>query len=108
MRTTISSMVLVAALISMPLQASPLSDARTAGQVTEQPSGYVKAGTDVSPAISALVADVNKRRRQAYSRIAKKNGISVDQVAKESYVRRSKQAGAPGSKLRSKLPDQKL
>jgi hypothetical protein len=83
-------MVLLAALISMPLQASPLSDARAAGKVTEEPSGYVKATANPSPGIAALVTDVNKRRREAYSRIAKKNGISVNQVAKESYVRRKK------------------
>jgi len=88
MRTLISILLLIAALISMPLQASPLDDARAAGYVIETPNGYVKAHGNVSPRISVLVADVNKRRREAYLRIAKKNGISAEQVAIESYVKR--------------------
>ena len=88
MRTLVSIVLLIAALISMPLQASPLDDARAAGYIIEMPNGYVKAHGNVSPRISVLVADVNKRRREAYLRIAKKNGISAEQVAMESYVKR--------------------
>ncbi|HIG42630.1 MAG: DUF1318 domain-containing protein [bacterium] len=74
-------------------QASPLDDARSAGQVVETADGYVRA-TDAAgsvPAdIQALVNDINKRRKAAYSDIAKKNGISVAQVGAESYKRRVK------------------
>ena len=88
MRTLVSIILLVAALISMPLVASPLDDARAAGYVIEMPNGYVKAHGGVPARISVMVADVNKRRREAYLRIAKKNGIPAEQVAMESYVRR--------------------
>lgn len=88
MRTLVSIVTLLAALACMPLQASPLDDARASGQVTETADGYVNVQGDVSPGIKALVMDVNKRRREAYIRIAKKNGISVEQVATESYLKR--------------------
>ena len=79
---------LIAVLISMPLSASPLDEARRAGQVIETPAGYIKATGNASRAISELVADVNKRRRLAYEKIAKKNSIEVAQVAAESYAKR--------------------
>lgn len=87
MRTFITSVMLLVALTAVPVQASPLDDARNAGQVKEMPNGYIAATAHgkVSPDINALVADVNERRRDAYGNIAKKNGIAVDQVASESY-----------------------
>lgn len=70
------------------IQASPLDDARNSGQIVELPTGYVKA-TGASPAATkALAVDVNKRRAEAYGRIAKKNGLSAAQVAAESYKKR--------------------
>ena len=72
-------------------QASPLDDARNAGQVVETADGYVRA-TDAAGSVPAniqtLVDDINKRRKAAYGDIAKKNGISVAQVGAESYKRR--------------------
>ncbi|HJL60613.1 MAG TPA: DUF1318 domain-containing protein [Pseudomonadales bacterium] len=90
MRKLATSAMLLIAIISMPLQASPLDDARNSGQVVELANGYVKAKGDVPANIRSLVADVNKRRKTAYTKIAKRNGISVDQVAAESYVKRKK------------------
>jgi len=37
-----------------------------------------------------LVAEINQRRLAAYAQIAKKNGITTEQVAAESYRQRSK------------------
>jgi uncharacterized protein YdbL (DUF1318 family) len=90
MRTFITSVTLLVALFSMPIQACPLDDARNAGQVEEMPNGYVMATAHgkASSDVSDLVTDVNERRRDAYENIAKKNGISVDQVASESYKKR--------------------
>lgn len=74
--------------ISFVAGASPLDDARAAGYVIELPTGYV-AKTDTAPAsVAALVTDINQRRKQAYERIARKNGISTEQVAAESYRQR--------------------
>ncbi len=90
MRTFITSVMLLMALIAMPVQASPLDDARHAGHVKEMPNGYIMATAHGkgSSDINDLVTDVNKRRHDAYGNIAKKNGISVDQVASESYKKR--------------------
>ncbi len=83
------TLILSSALTSQALLASPLDDARTAGQIFEVASGYVQA-TDLAPAkVKALAADVNNKRKAAYERIAKKNGLTVDQVAAESYKKRN-------------------
>ena len=70
------------------IQASPLDDARTSGQIIELPTGYVQAIGSSPAAAKALAVDVNKRRAKAYGRIAKKNGLSEAQVAAESYKKR--------------------
>jgi len=77
-------------LLNTPVEASPLDDARNAGQVVEKSDGYVKASGSVAPNVQKLVADVNKRRKSAYQKIAKKNGITIEQVAAESYRQRMK------------------
>ena len=79
MRTLISIILLLAAFINMPLQASPLDDARAAGYVTEIANGYVKAQGNVSPRIKSLIVYVNNHRRVSYSLISKKNGIADEQ-----------------------------
>ena len=90
MRTFITAVMLLLALIAMPILASPLDDARNAGHVKEMSNGYIMATAHgkASSDISDLVTDVNKRRRDAYEKIARKNGIPVDQVASESYKKR--------------------
>lgn len=70
--------------------ASPLSEARASGKVVELANGYVKAQSNAGQAIHALVQDVNSRRKVAYGKIAKKNGIPIETVAKESYKKRVK------------------
>ena len=90
MRTIIACAVLMMALVATPLSAGPLDDAREIGQVIETPDGYIKANGKVPADIHALVQDINKRRRQAYAKIAKKNGIAINQVAQESYRQRKK------------------
>ena len=88
MRTLLACAVLLSSLISMGLMASPLDDAREAGQIIETSDGYVKAATGVSSDITTLVLDINKRRQEAYTKIAKKNGLTVKQVGEESYKKR--------------------
>lgn len=77
-------------IILMPAIASAdaLDDAKAAGHVIELPTGYLEAANGAPRSADKLVADINKRRRAAYTRIAKKNKIAVDQVARESYVLR--------------------
>lgn len=66
-------------LAPVPAWALTLDQARAAGQVGEQPDGYigvVSGGADVAD----LVARVNLQRKAAYADIAAKNGTSVDAV----------------------------
>ncbi|MFT4677420.1 MAG: hypothetical protein ACJAX5_000514 [Patiriisocius sp.] len=75
-------------LSAATVQASPLDDARNAGQIVEQASGYVQATAAAPGSVKALAVDVNERRAAAYGRIAKKNGLTAEQVATESYKKR--------------------
>jgi uncharacterized protein YdbL (DUF1318 family) len=85
--TLIRKVILVFCLMitSFSLSASPLSDARDAGLVSELPSGYVASTGQASADIIKLVEDVNSKRKAAYEKIAKKNGLTVEQVGQESY-----------------------
>ncbi len=88
MRLTIFLLILLVAPVSW---ASPLSEAKAAGLVKETPDGYVASQGSASEKIQVLVKDVNELRRAAYIKIADKNGISIEQVASASYLRRHKQ-----------------
>ncbi|MTI52826.1 MAG: DUF1318 domain-containing protein [Alcanivorax sp.] len=57
-----------------------LDSAKSQGLVGEQPNGYLGVVKATSEAVE-LVSDVNEKRRQAYQRIARENGISLEQVA---------------------------
>ena len=56
-----------------------LDTAKSQGLVGERADGYVGVITS-SPETDSLVRQINQQRSKAYSRIAKKNGISVDKV----------------------------
>ena len=88
MRTFLTCIMLLTSFMSMELIASPLDDARAAGQIIETSDGYVKARSGVPADITALAADINKRRRDAYTKIAKQNGLTAKQVGEESYKKR--------------------
>lgn len=67
-----------------------LGSAKTQGLVGETPTGYVAAIT-ATPEVSALVADINARRREEYQRISSGNGQPLNVVetlaAKKLYER---------------------
>ncbi len=89
MRPFLTRIFLLTTLFSFSLQASPLDDARTAGQIVETSDGYVRAQDGVPANIGALAVDINKRRQEAYTKIAQKNGLTVKQVGEESYKKRT-------------------
>lgn len=68
-------------LVALPACALDLHSARASGAVAETPDGYVKA-VQSSPEVSALVDEVNAKRRAEYERISKQNGQSVEVVGK--------------------------
>ena len=55
--------------------------ARAAGQVGEQPDGYLGFATAPTPAIRALVQDLNIKRKAAYTERAQATGSTVEQFA---------------------------
>ena len=89
MKYLIKIIALSLLLVTGTVQASPLDDARKAGHIVELASGYVQATGSAPAAAKALAADVNKRRKAAYKKIADKNGVTIEQVAAESYRKRT-------------------
>jgi len=60
-----------------------LQEAKHAGLVGEQANGYLGApGEKVSAEVSALIQDINAKRKQKYREIAKKVGKSLTVVEK--------------------------
>jgi uncharacterized protein len=71
--------VVATALFALPAFALDLQSARSSGAVAETASGYIKA-VKPSADVSALVAEVNAKRKAEYTRISKENGQSVEVV----------------------------
>jgi len=75
--------------LMMLLQNAWAIDIRTAksqGLVGEATDGYIAAvQTPASAEVRALIADVNAKRREEFTRTAQKTGTSVAQVAYRFY-----------------------
>ncbi len=85
MQRTFLAILLVSAtsLLAWPTasMALELPDAKSQGLVGEKADGYLGV-IKSSPEVQALVARINKARRQYYEDVAKRNGTSVDIVEK--------------------------
>ena len=55
--------------------------ARASGQVGEKMDGYLGIVGDASPALQAMVNDINNRRRAVYSEQAQANEATLEQFA---------------------------
>ena len=55
--------------------------ARAAGQIGEQPDGYLGFASSPTPAVRALVQDLNIKRKAAYTASAQSTGSTVQQFA---------------------------
>jgi uncharacterized protein YdbL (DUF1318 family) len=84
MKTAIAILALAAAAVSTvgsAQQRDPAyAAARSAGQVGEQPDGYLGIVGAPTPALRALVNDINIRRKSAYTQGAA-SGATVEQFA---------------------------
>jgi uncharacterized protein YdbL (DUF1318 family) len=78
LRIAIAALALVAA---SPALASPLDDAKRAGQVGEQADGYVGVVPGAPASARALADDINAERASRYGEIATKAGTSPAAVA---------------------------
>ncbi|WP_435930354.1 YdbL family protein [Dryocola sp. BD613] len=81
MKTVIKGALLSALLISQPLWAITLNEARQQGLVGETLSGYI-APVRQDKETLALVKSINEARASHYQQLADSNNISVDEVAK--------------------------
>jgi uncharacterized protein YdbL (DUF1318 family) len=77
----LSLLVLIGLFAASPAFALDLQGARAQGAVGEKLDGYV-AALQQTPEVTALVADVNAKRKQEYAKISKEKGQPVDVVAK--------------------------
>lgn len=62
--------------------AASLDQAKSQGQVCELPTGYLRAAGGASGEVSAMVRDINAKRKAEYSRIANEHGVTPEQVGK--------------------------
>jgi len=60
--------------------ATSLEEAKAKGLVGEKANGYLGVVTPSGQDVQVLVNDVNKKRRQAYDEIAKRNKTPLDAV----------------------------
>ena len=75
------SIALASLLFSACLFAAiTLDAAKQQGLVGEQLNGYLGAVNSTSE-VQALIKDINAKRKKAYLKIAKKNQLTLDQVA---------------------------
>lgn len=81
MKTVKTALLCLGLAIALPALAITLDQARSQGLVGEANSGYIAVVSQSSPELEKLVAEVNARRKAEYARIAKRNNITVAQVA---------------------------
>lgn len=67
-------------LIAQSVFAIDLQTAKNKGLVGETPSGYLEAVTQPSAEVSALVNDINAKRKQKFKEIAARNQTSLEAV----------------------------
>ena len=70
-------------LTALPVSAADLAQAKAAGLVGEQMNGYLGlVNPNAAGDVKALVNSINAQRQAEYQRIATKNGVPADEVAK--------------------------
>jgi uncharacterized protein len=72
--------------------------ARTEGLVGEKPDGYLGFVSAPSPAIRALVDDLNIKRKAVYTKEAAANGATVVEMAFRNGCRLISERTSPGEK----------
>jgi hypothetical protein len=75
------SLVLVASSLAFSVWAMSLEQAKKQGLVGELPNGYLGAVVSNND-VNSLVDKVNKRRKDIYLKLARKNNLTMEQVTK--------------------------
>lgn len=89
----------------LPAWADALDDALKAGLVGETREGYIAPVNDPpAPDVTALVNDINARRRAHYAQIAEENGSDIETI--ERIVgKRVIERAAPGTYVQNAAGD---
>ena len=74
--------IIITLLLTAPVSAADVGEAKAKGQACEQSNGYLRAAANTPEDVKALVKNVNAKRKEQYTKIATKNGVTMDQVAK--------------------------
>ena len=82
-KLSIATLLLVGgATAALAQQRNPAYQAaRAAGEVGEQPDGYLGLVGSATPAVRALVSDINTQRKAAYTQQSAASGATVEQFA---------------------------
>jgi hypothetical protein len=75
------SLALIASSLAFSVWAMSLEQAKKQGLVGELPNGYLGAVVSNND-VNSLVDKVNKRRKDIYLKLARKNNLTMEQVTK--------------------------
>ncbi|MDX5983256.1 YdbL family protein [Sphingomonas echinoides] len=82
LKISIAMLLLVGGATAALAQRDPAYQAaRAAGEVGEQPDGYLGVVGSASPAVRALVNNINIQRKAAYTQQSAASGATVEQFA---------------------------
>jgi uncharacterized protein len=82
LKISIATLLLVGGATAALAQRDPAYQAaRAAGEVGEQPDGYLGVVGSASPAVRALVNNINIQRKAAYTQQSAASGATVEQFA---------------------------
>jgi uncharacterized protein YdbL (DUF1318 family) len=97
-----ASLLAVTATASSAMQRDPaFQAARDQGLIGEKPDGYLGYVTAPTPAIDALVKDLNIKRKDAYTKAASANGATVEEMAFRNGCRLIAERVAVGEKYQT-------
>jgi uncharacterized protein len=100
-KVSIAAVLIATASTAALAQRDPAyAAARAAGQVGEQPDGYLGVVGEGTAALRALVANINIQRKAAYTQQSAASGATVEQFAFTSGCNLIEKT-APGEKYRA-------
>lgn len=75
-KTLLTALTLAVTMIAMPAWALSKDEAKAQGLIGERANGYLGVVTSkASPAVTLLVADINRKRKAAYQKSAASAGV---------------------------------
>lgn len=74
--------IIITLFLATPVYAANVGEAKAKGHACEQTDGYLHATGSAPADVKTLIKNVNAKRKEQYAKIANKNSVAVDQVAK--------------------------